>query len=149
MNFRVWIEQGEEKPQLPFATANEQGVRFETGRPVTFSYMRRNEAVGNFGSTYQQDIEPAGRYMIHNEEPGDTGDWEIGTQVFTNPLVIQFNPVNHVSYDEDSWKYTLYQYYGGKKGKALSKAIRADGYDGIVTVGMGPYTKEIVDLTMF
>lgn len=149
MNFRVWIEQGEENPQLPFATAHDQGVRFETGRPVTFTYMRMNSPAGNFGSTYQQDIEPAGRYMIHNEDPGDTGGWEVGTQVFSSPLVLKFNPVDDVSYDENSWKHALHKYYGGKKRKALSRAIRADGYDGIVTVGMGPYAKEIVDLTMF
>lgn len=141
--------ENEDKEALVFATANDQGVQFATGQPVTFTYQRRNEGAPNFGSLYQQDIEPAGRYMVHNEDPGPdaaASGWETGQITFQSPLVIKFNPDNDVSYDEHSWKASLYRHYG-KTGKQLSQAIKADGYDGIVTVGMGPYAKEIVDLT--
>lgn len=147
MNFKTFLE----NEQLHFATANDQGVQFVTGKPVTFTYVRRNEGAPNFGSLYQQDIEPAGRYLAHNEDPGPNAEetgWEVGQVTFQSPLVIKFNPENDVSYDEHSWKSSLHRHYG-KKGKELSQAIKADGYDGIVTVGMGPYAKEIVDLTMF
>jgi len=146
MKFKLWLENEE----FVLATADEQGVQFETGKPVTFQYMRSKAKAPSLGAKFQQDIEPAGRYLIHNEDPGSRAEerWEIGKITLQHPLVIKFNPVNNVSYDEDSWKANLAQHYG-KTGKALSKAIVDDGYDGIVTVGQGPYTKEIVDLTMF
>jgi len=146
MKFKLWLENEE----LLLAKANKQGVKFETGKPVTFQYLRGRDKAPFFGPTYQQDIEPAGRYLIHNEDPGDRAEdrWEVGQITFHNPLVIKFNPVDDVSYDENSWKARLAKHYK-KIGKNLSKAIVSDGYDGVVTVGQGPYTKEIVDLTMF
>ena len=147
MDFKIWLE---DISQLPLTTATEQGIKFETGRPVTITYLRNNDVAPNLGSTYQQDIEPAGRYMIHNEEPGETGDyWEVGQITFRNPLVIAFNTGGFGGYDTGSWKYKLHEYYGGKTGKQLSRAILQDGYDGIVTVGPeNSYTKEIVDLSV-
>jgi len=142
MKFKLWLE------NIEFGTANEQGIQFVTGKSVTFKYLRGKEKAPNFGPLYQQDIEPAGKYVIHNEEPGDTGSrWEVGEITFKNPLVIPFNSKNSVSYDENSWKSNLSQHYK-KTGKRLSQAIRADGYDGIVTV-MNGHTREIVDISMF
>jgi hypothetical protein len=137
-----WIE----KSGLHFATGSDQGVQFETGKPVEFPYVRNTEGAPFFGSKYQQDIEPAGRYLLHNSHPGDQNEgWETGTVRFENPLVIKFNPDNDTSYDEHSWKAQLHRHYG-KTGKDLSDAIRDDGFDGIVTIGQGAYAKEIVDL---
>ena len=74
--------------------------------------------------------------------------WEMGKVTFHNPLVIQFNTKNDYAYDETNWKMILYEHYK-KKGKALSQAIRKEGYDGIVTVAHNLYTKEIIDISMF
>lgn len=142
--WKLWIEA---KKELQLATANEYGVQFVTGHPVTFKYNRNTEKAGYYGDTYLQNIEPAGRYLIHNPSPGQwPPNWEQGEVTFQKPLVIPFNPVDPVSYDENNWKTALYNHYG-KTGRALSRAIRASGYDGIVTVGQGLYTREIVDLT--
>ena len=143
MQFKLWLE------NIEFSTANEQGVQFITGKPVTFKYLRGKEKAPNFGPLYQQDIEPAGRYVIHNEDPGDRAEerWEIGTITFQHPLVIPFNLKNSVSYDENSWKSVLSQHYK-KTEKGLRQAIKAAGYDGIVTT-MNGHTREIVDISMF
>ena len=56
-------------------------------------------------------------------------------------------------YGDKSWKRRLFDAYNGLKGKALSKAIAKDGYDGVITVstykGKPVETSEIVDLRMF
>lgn len=136
----------------------EYGVLFKTGVPVTFRYVRNPEKSPFFGTTYQQDIEPAGRFMLHSRYPAPD-NWEEGTITFRNPLVILLNenPDYQNSgriYDDQSWKQKLSDHYGRKTGKALTQAIRADGYDGIVTVTPGidnvpGDTREIVDLTIF
>jgi hypothetical protein len=143
VGFKLWLE----NIDLHLATADDQGVHFETGVPVTFHFVHAKKKSGYHGDRFQQDIEPAGRYMVHNENPGDLSrNFESGEITFYRPLVLKFNPVDHSSYDENNWKFRLHKYYR-KKGKALSMAIRQDGYDGIVTVGRGPYASEIVDLT--
>lgn len=142
--FKQWLEN---KEKLPFCIVDEQGKHFETGKSVTFSYLRGLKKAPNFGVKYLQNIEPAGRYMIHNEDPGDSSEREVGIVVFNSPLVIKFNTANDYAYDETNWKMILYKQYK-KKGRELSKAIRRDGYDGIITVSHN-YTKEIVDISMF
>lgn len=140
------------KGLMGLTEVEEYGVRFKTGEPVTVRFVRNTKKAPNFGPTYQQDIEPAGRYLIHNPEPGDLPmQWERGEVRFSNPLVLEFNERGEMAYDKDSWKAYLSRKYGGKKGKALSRAIKRDGYDGIVTVQQtsrgARYTGEIVDLT--
>ncbi len=123
-------------------------IFFETGRPVRFSYYRRASGAAqkhHFGGTFGQDIEPAGRYMNHRAE-GPEG-WhppglELGEVTFENPLVL-----HNLYYGPEGWKQRLVDAFGAK-GKALSKKIRAAGYDGIVTVD-GRDVSEIVDLTGF
>jgi hypothetical protein len=124
----------------------EYGVVFETGRPVTFRFVRSTEKAPYFGSRFQQDIEPAGVYLVHNPTPGDLPPrWVAGTATFEYPMVVLFNAADRFGgYDEDSWKAHLHDEYG-KTGRALSTAVLKDGYDAIVTVGDG-YTKEIVAL---
>jgi len=130
----------------------EDGVRFETGVPVTFEYMRNRERAGHFGALYQQDIEPAGRYLLLRD-PGATAlpQWEFGTVSFERPLVLAFNTDADGGYDEHSWKTQLHRAYG-KTGKSLSRALLKGGYDGIVTVQISQFgralsTREIVDLS--
>jgi hypothetical protein len=130
------------------------GATFATGKPVTFEFMRGTTPAQNFGSRFQQDIEPAGRYMIQRESGDLLPGWESGTVTFHNPLVVPFNWEPFGGYDDKSWKVNLSQKFKGKKGKSLSKAIAKAGYDGIVTVSLGPDgkpydTREIVDLTSF
>jgi hypothetical protein len=126
----------------------QQGKLFKTGVPVKFTFVRNTESSPNFGATYGQDIEPAGRYMLHNEDPGDTPGWVSGSIKFNSPLVLKLT-MGGSAYGPQGWKARLSKYYGGEKGKALSKAIRRDGYDGIVTIDDGKFrgTAEIVDLT--
>jgi len=142
--------QSRRRNPLQFAKVNENGVRFESGVPVTFDFMRNTERSPYIGSTYQQDIEPAGRYLLHRPPSSvRQSPWEFGTTTFNNPLVLAFNTGDAV-YDERSWKAQLQRAYG-KTGKTLSRALLKEGYDGIVTVelsraGKPLGTSEIVDL---
>lgn len=145
-------------PDLPLMEVDEAGFRFETGVPVSFDFLRGTESAPYFGAQYQQDIEPAGRYMLlrgpwHPKEPQP--GFEYGAIRFEKPLVIAFNsdPDPPKLYNETSWKANLSRAYGNKKGRALSRALMKDGYDGIVTVGTDARgrprdTREIVDLTV-
>ncbi len=137
--------------ELAPVVIDEYGTLFVTGIPVSFGFVRSTEKSPYFGSRYQQDIEPAGRYMLHSPDPGDLArGWVRGVVTFESPLVIAFNrDQDGVAYDDTSWKARLHRIYGAK-GSALSRRIREDGYDGIVTValhrGEPMDTREIVDL---
>lgn len=132
---------------LEHVAAHAEGRHFETGRPVEFRYVRNTEKAPNFGSRFGQDIEPHGRYMVHNENPGDQPHgWETGTHRFENPLVIRWGTTTG---EEHGWKRKLSNAFGGKKGKALSTALQRHGHDGIVTVDHHhgtPDVREIVAL---
>lgn len=115
---------------------------FRTGRRTTFTYSRALEKSPYMGSTFQQDIEPAGEYMIY-EDPawgnkeyhikmGSRQHREFGTITFKNPLVLEFSKSGR--YDETSWKARLSEMYEGATGKELSRAVMKDGHDGIITV---------------
>jgi hypothetical protein len=125
---------------------DEYGVRFETGVPVTIRYVRGTQKAPYFGAKYGQDIEPAGRYLIHNPSPGDLpSGWEAGTVEFDSPLVIALTTdPDSGPYGSGGWKARLARHFG-KKGKRLTCALRALGIDGIVTCDDGG-TREIVDL---
>jgi len=127
-------------------------VTFETGKPVEFNSARNLESSpkASAGDTFQQKIEPAGRYLLHQPNPEHTPPgWEKGRVEFKKPLVLQDTFGDQI-YDETSWKKRLSTAYGGKTGKSLSKAVAKDGYDGIVTTVKGhSETREIVDLRMF
>lgn len=127
----------------------EYGKLFESCRPVTFAYVRNTVPAPRptHGDRYQQKIEPAGRYLIHNPNPGDLPrGWERGSVHFDRPLVIWFNLQPGEHYNETSWKAQLYAHFR-KRGRALSQAIVDSGYDGIVTVmPITDDTREIVDL---
>jgi GNAT superfamily N-acetyltransferase len=145
--------QGNPRRELPLRSVVEGGVLFETGVPVEFRFVRNTERSPYFGAKFQQDIEPAGRYMLHQPAslagelaPG----WESGAIRFERPLVLAFNTIPNEFYGDTSWKAALHQAYG-KKTLALSNALISEGYDGIVTVGVAPEghsldTREIIDL---
>lgn len=130
---------------LDLSTATEYGYKFVTGKPVTFRYTRNIESAPNLGAKYQQDVEPAGRYLLVDNDPGHTlPEWEKGTASFRSPLVLTLNSGTEGIYDEKGWKARLHQHYG-EKGERLTQAIIRDGYDAIVTTFRG-YTREIVAL---
>lgn len=128
---------------LPFARARERGYVFETGRPVSFPFARNTEKSPYFGGRFQQDIEPAGRYLLFDEDPNrpPTRGWVRGSISFDSPLVLRWGK----AYDETSWKYALAEHYRAT-GRALSRRILKDGYDAVVTVNDDGLTSEIVDL---
>ena len=123
------------------------GKLFETGKPVTFPYLHnKDSATKMFGipdkdSPFGRGYEPSAKYVTyHDGDKPSYGNFEAGEITFNNPLVIDNDNLN--------WKQALSESYGGKTGKALSKAIIKDGFDGIVTVD-GKTISEIVDLTTF
>ncbi len=133
----------------------ERGVHFKTGQPVTFQYQRHvgkaPRPIRVTEDSFQQTLEPHGRYMSHHSGVDNVPGVESGTATFQNPLVLAFNTSGQTSYDGTSWKARL---SGATKarGAALSRKLAAMGHDGVVTVGhhhQGPYISEIVDLTMF
>lgn len=122
---------------------------FETGREVTFPFIKNTEKAPKT-TGFAQEIEPAGNYILSGEDVDVAKlpqGWTSGEVTFKNPLVLDWGKSGLYS-EPDNWKQVLSSQYGGKTGKALSRAIAKDGYDGIVTINeYGP--SEIVDLTMF
>jgi len=122
-------------------------IRRRAGLPikeaVTLNVLHHEQETPFMGARFGQDVEPAGRYYIkkpegHREMP----NWLESTVTFQNPLVIDWGKGGYA--DPDNWKQVLHKKYG-KKGKALSRALLKDGYDGIITIKDGE-TSEIVDL---
>lgn len=114
--------------------------------PVTFPYLRNTEPAPDLGEMYGQHIEPHGRYIRHHTGPRPEGDrWETGEASFENPLHMDYgSPANTIG----NWKHRLSEQFGGRKGKALSRAVVKAGHDAIITHDeYGP--NEIVDLTSF
>jgi hypothetical protein len=129
---------------MSFKRFLEQSMSFETGKPAKFEYMRNLEpSPKNIpGDPYQQKIEPAGKYMSQGKT--DAPNYESGTMVFVNPLVLPLNTTEGNIYDENSWKMRLYKKFK-KKGKALTQHLLKLGYDGIITYDKYG-TSEIVSL---
>ena len=95
---------------------------------------------------FAMDVEPAGQYITPVDEvpEGISDDFITGTKAFKKPLVIPFGEDSYEA--AGNWKRVLSDSYGGKKGKALTKAIRKDGYDAIITVDNKGNLSESVDL---
>lgn len=141
---------------LRLTTVKEGGKTFATGRAVTFKFFRNTTPSPAMGKQFGQHLEPAGRFMSHMTpevskdhlkeiEKHSDMKFQLGTVTFKNPIVLALGAETASL----AWKKRLSDYYGKKK-KALSRAIRADGHDGIVTVSRhsgGKFTSEIVDLT--
>lgn len=120
---------------------------FETGKPVTFDFAHNTESATDLfgkpkkGDRFKRDLEPSGRYVIQVPDASevDTSRNTIsGTLTFNNPLVLNV----------ETWKEDLQRHYK-KRGKALSNALIADGFDGVVTIDGKYGTSEILDLTTF
>lgn len=114
--------------------------------PVDLAYIRNpvSSTTHAVNHDFGQDVEPSGRYL--SESGGVTPDgWESGTVRFEKPLYMEFGESGLYT-EDDNWKRRLSGYYGGKTGKALSEAVRADGHDAIITHDKYG-TSEIVDLT--
>lgn len=137
---------------LQLRVVDECGVHFETGVPVVFEFVRNTEKAHNFGSRFQQDIEPAGLYMQHAcGFPKELArGWVRGAVTFRSPLVLSFSdPVEEFEalYGPHSWKAELQRKFRAK-GRSLSRKIVAAGYDGIVTA-KNRASWEIVSLRSF
>lgn len=145
----------DEAKKTPFQ-GDDVDVGIHPGKP--FKYVRNTESAAKHmkhlpKEAYDRHIEPAGRYMVHlDKHPDDEyklPNMEYGEHTFQKPLIMHHGD----GYGEASnWKQRLHAHYK-KSGKALSKAVAKDGYDGIVTVNhhpkVGYHSSEIVDLTMF
>ncbi len=144
------------KEPHPLATVTENGVRFATGIPVRFSFIRNTEPAPRlrrgFPDHFQEKLGPNGRYMLHDAYPSQLPrGWERGTVTFHNPLVIELTTNPDDIYGPGSWKAHLAKHFRAKK-RSLSLALIRAGYDGVVTVARhrtGSSTSEIVDLTTF
>jgi hypothetical protein len=132
---------------LVLTSVTEDGVRFETGTPVTFTYIKNTEKAPRAlpNDPYLQNIEPAGMYVNHVAFPFDPlpPGWVSGELSFQNPLVLQWGETGH--YDDTNWKARLFSFYG-KKGADLTRALLQQGYDGVVTTYEHD-TSEIVSLS--
>lgn len=120
-----------------------------TGQPVSFHFIHNTESATKLlgrpkkDSPYGRYHEPSGRYVNVSsaEMAGGVQAPLTGGQItLRNPLVMDNDGLQ--------WKKTLSDQYGGKRGKALSKAIIADGYDGVITLD-GNYISEVVEFTSF
>ena len=134
---------------LPLTTTTDHGVRFETGRPVTFPFIRNTEKaprrLRGLPDRFQQGIEPAGVYLLVGSGHVPPG-WVTGTVTSRKPLVLLLNSAESPDsiYDDASWKAVLHRAFKAK-GKALSAKLMRLGYDLIVTVSQGE-TREVVAL---
>jgi hypothetical protein len=138
---------------VKISTVKEQGKRFETGRRVCFRFLRNTVSSPPVGKTFQQDLEPAGMFLLHaprgrlRPPPG----WITGECCFDSPLVVPLNSDPSAPiYNETSWKAQLARQFKAK-GKRLSQKLRDAGYDAVVTTtldstGKPIDTREIVAL---
>ena len=122
------------------------GDTVQTGEPITFNFVHNTDsATAMFGipdkdSPFDRGYEPSGQYVsiVNDEFTPFSETQQTGTITLNNPLVV----------DLEGWKQRLSEQYNGLTGKELSKAVIADGYDGIVTTD-GKYISEIVNFNTF
>lgn len=136
------------------AKAEIEAPKVVHGQPASIPYLHRKSAVptANFGATYGQHLEPAGKYISHHEDPshrpetlgtGQTQSWyEYGVAHFKKPWV-------HKMSDSEGfidWKSHLSEANQGKTGKALSRHLNRHGYDGVVVLDPHGSISEMVNL---
>ena len=137
---------------IVLARAVTAGRVFETGRPVAFPFVHNAEPAPRLRrggrDQFQQRVEPAGFYVIVDEDPSGplARGWVRGVASFKSPIVLAWN-AGSGGYDELSWKARLSAHYGGRRGAALSRALLRDGHDAVVTVDAGGQVSEVVDLS--
>jgi len=127
------------KPVVPVNTEGAQFLKgmdtgnVRTGIPIKFHYLRSTEKAPQRGAEFGQDIEPAGQYInIRYDDKQLNPGMEAGVYELKNPMVIE-NPTGSTV----DWKKQLSKEYGGLTGKELTKALKRDGYDGIITKDVG------------
>jgi hypothetical protein len=134
-------------------------------QPYSFNYFRHNEGMVDTNNEFDTDIEPVGKYVTQIEAPYDLQTVskymgrspeksEVGEMTFKNPLIIPYtlyietddSKFDMNKFKEGYWKRVLQKRYG-KSGIELSRAIKNDGYDGIITLDPhGHPTLENIDL---
>ena len=122
---------------------SDENINKVTDDGLTMTYVRvPNKNTPYYGSTFGQNIEPAGEYMSMDTLKGKNkiDGYEYGTIQFKKPLVLE-----HINTSDTGWKKTVSDMYKGLTGKKLSKALIKDGYDAIVTYDEYGYN-EIVNL---
>jgi hypothetical protein len=134
-----WYKKAQPVPRV----YNENDPIMNTGDPVTFTNTRNKGKDPYMGSRFGQDIEPHGEYMnYHKKDWGQLKGFEYGNVTFKNPLVLEHKTTAH-----GRWKTNLSNMYGGEKGKALTDAIKRDGYDGIITIKQFPDKGKMITIT--
>ena len=137
------IAQNTPEVKEQFSLSENTPINEITDDGLTMTYVRvPNQNTQNYGSTYGQNIEPAGEYMSMDTLQGKNkiDGYEYGTIQFKKPLVLE-----HINTSDTGWKKTVSDMYGGLTGKKLTKALIKDGYDAIVTYDDYGYS-EIVNL---
>ena len=122
---------------------SEDNINKVTDDGLVMRYVRvPNKNTQYYGSTFGQNIEPAGEYMNMDDTKGThkIEGYEYGTIQFKKPLVLE-----HINTSDTGWKKTVSDMYNGLTGKKLTKALIKDGYDAIVTYDEYGYS-EIVNL---
>jgi hypothetical protein len=125
-----------------------KGLRFVTGKAVTFEFLHNREKSPDFGTTFKQHLEPAGMFVTTLHDPefasrinkDKPGHYERGTATLLNPLVLK-SYSDGTKYD---WKDRVSAFFGGKTKKVLSRALMKAGYDGVVTVSNEGEPGEVV-----
>lgn len=141
---RVKAEQLAQSRTLNQSNVTTAAADAETGKPMTVYFARNTvSSKGNApaGMDFGQKIEPAGEYMVIQEaDMSDQGGdgWAYGSIQFRNPLVLE-----HKDTTSSGWKKDLSDMFGGKTGKALSKAVQKAGHDAIVTRDKYGYSETV------
>lgn len=146
---RARLEGEQVLTQEPVVVEQASAEILETGKPVTFKFTHNTDsATAIFGvpdkdAPFGRGFEPSGRYVsVVNSDAveGQEGSLITGELTLRNPLVIHT--------EGTAWKKELSEKNEGKTGKGLSKAIIAQGHDGIMTVDDGSIS-EVVEFTTF
>jgi hypothetical protein len=121
---------------------NTADIRFEDGGELNTILLLKNKVKAPKLLGFGQDVEPAGYYAIKKVQNffDSNPDYETVEVTYLKPLVIPVTPESLFD-----WKYELSKKYKAK-GKALTAALRKDGYDIIITKYKEGDTGEIVVL---
>jgi hypothetical protein len=130
--------EAEAQPEI-LTDAPVKDVKPETGKPVNIGFSHNKEPSPDMGKEFAQDIEPSGKYIAPNSGKYKLPGLEYGVAEFKNPLVLEHKTTRH-----GGWKTDLSNTYGGKTGDDLTAAVKADGYDGIITIDGDRISESII-----
>lgn len=125
---------GRQVAYLPFGKAEGDA----TPMSLPYSHRRSLTPTPNLGETFNQHLEPAGKYLSYHDPSWPRAakmgqhqlqSWyEYGTVHFKNPLVHQMQPHENLN----AWKAAVSAAHGNRTGRVLSNHLRKLGHDGIV-----------------